>query len=304
MPVNLLIRLGPCVLLALSLLGCPTGDDDDSAVGDDDDDTAVEYEEGCILVNGVEPGYAHLADALLHAQDGDSLTICPGEYTGSVTIDKSVSIIGVSSTETVIVGDVNEMAVTITAADVTLAHVSVSSTRNGIVAEGATGLLLDDVIVNESGQFGISLSDCEATINGSQLSLHPFGAIDAHNSVLTVTSSEITDIEGYGIRLIESTADISNTVISNVTVPEESDDYDGTCIYAEEASGPITLDSVMMDHCLRVAVYWFYSDVESSGCSISESNYGYIGIGQGDDGSVLPSNTLTSSRIPRSAATP
>ena len=39
---------------------------------------------------------------------------------------------------------------------------------------------------------------------------------------------------------------ISNTVISNITVPEESDDYDGTCIYADDSVDVVALDTDLL----------------------------------------------------------
>ena len=291
-----LIRWALCALLGLALIGCPTGDDDDSAPGDDDtsaddDDTTV-FVEGCITVNGELPGYASLQDAVFMAQEGDVISLCAERFVGSVTVDRPVSIVGAADGESIVEGDTNEMTITVTAPDVTLARFTVASTRNAVVAEGVSGLVLDHMTIADSGQFGVSLANSAATIHGSVLSGHPFAAIDAQNSVLTVTSSELLDNEDYGLRLVNSTADVSDTRISGAAGSEDGDDYSGSCVFSEDSSAPIVMDNVQIDSCARVAVYWFYSDFQVSGSSLSNANYGFVGVGGGGEGTVLTDNHL------------
>jgi len=269
-PLMLLLTLG------LALLGCPGDDDDDSAV-------VVEYEEGCILVNGVEPGYANLADALWVAVEGDNVTLCEGEFEGSVTVEKALTLLGAGASQSVIVGDVNEMGISVTASDVTLAHLSVRSTRNGVAIYDATGVVLDDVIVEESGQFGVTLDNSQATLQNVLLAQNPGGAVQAQGSQLTLTGSQLLDNTGYGIKLLESSAEVSTTAISGVTVPEDTDDYDGTCIYADESSGLLSLDTVQMSFCQRVGLYTFFTDLSVANCSIEESSNGVVAVNGGEE---------------------
>ena len=289
-----LLRLALCALLGIGLLGCPEGgdddDDDSSAQGDDDDDDTTVFVEGCITVNGEVPGYAHLQDAVFMAQDGDVITLCADTFVGSVVIDRPLTIMGAADGESIVEGDTNEMAITVQAADVTLARFAVASTRNGVVGENATNLVLDHMTISDSGQFGVSLSNSTATVHGSLLSGHPFAAIDAQTSVVTLTSSELLDNEDYGLRLVNSTANVSDTRISGVSGSADGDDYSGSCVFSEDSSSPVVMDNVQVDHCARVAVYWFYSDLEVSGSAISDSNYGFVGVGGGGNGTVLTDN--------------
>jgi hypothetical protein len=294
-----LFRCALCALLGFALIGCPEGDDDDNTPftdddddsSGDDDDTTV-FVEGCITINGELPGFANLQDAVFMAQEGDVISLCADTFVGSVTVDRSVSIVGAADGESIVEGDTNEMAITVTAADVSLTRFTVLSTRNAVVAEGASGLVLDHMTITDSGQFGVSLSNSAATIHGSVLSGHPFAAIDAQNSTLTMTSSELLDNEDYGLRLVSSTADVSDSRISGAAGSEDGDDYSGTCVFSEDSTAPIVMDNVQIDSCARVAVYWFYSDFEASGCSISNANYGFVGVGGGGDGTVLTDNHL------------
>ena len=267
--------------LGLAPLGCPTDDDDDSAVGDDDDVT--EYAEGCILVNGVEPGYANLADALWVSVEGDNITLCEGEFEGSVTIEKPVTLLGAGRSQTVIIGDVNEMGISVTSSDVTIAHLSVQSTRNGVAVYDATNVVLDDLIIEEAGQFAIALDGSQVTLQNLLLAQNPAGAIQAEGSQLTLSGSQLLDNTGYGLKLADSSADISTTAISGVLVPTESDDYDGTCVYAEDSTGVISMDTVQMSFCQRVGAYTFDSDLAITNSSIEESSNGVVGIIGGEE---------------------
>ncbi|MDP7114218.1 MAG: hypothetical protein QGH45_19760, partial [Myxococcota bacterium] len=147
------------VVGALLLVGCPTGAGDDDSAGDDDD---VSYEHGCITVNGDEPGFAHLQDAVTVASSGDEIEVCAGEFEGSVVVEKPVTIRGAGPDESVLVGDTNEMAVTIRGtSDVTLSGFAVESSRNAVVVLDASSVVLRDLVVESSGQVGISVEDSD-----------------------------------------------------------------------------------------------------------------------------------------------
>ena len=286
--------LAPLATLAcfgLALLGCPTEQDDDDSAGDDDDTTNVET--GCILLNGVEPGYARLADALVYAQDGDAITICAGEFVGSVVVERAVSITGAGVGQTTLVGDTNAMAVTVTAAGVTLDGLSIQSSRNGVVAANVTGLTLQNLDISGTGQYAIAVEGGAVTVDNVIMAGNPFAAINAQFASVTVTNSQITNGEGYGIRLVDSVASISDTLIEGVAVPESSDEYDGTCIYAEESTGALVLDNVDLSGCARVAIYTFDTDIQMTHSSVVESNYAIVAIAGSEDGSVITDNTFT-----------
>ena len=284
--------LATMVFLGLALLGCPADQDDDDSDDDDDDDVS-DVEQGCILINEVEPGYAHLADALIYAQDGDAITICAGEFSGSVVVERSVSITGAGAGQTTIVGDTNEMAITVTASDVTLDGLTILSSRNGVVSQNATGLTLQNLDISGSGQYAVSVEGGTTSLDGVTMYENPFAAINAQYASVTVTNSEIANGEGYGIRLVESYAAISDTTIAGVSVPDATDEYDGTCIYAEESTGALTLDNVDISGCARVAVYTFDTDIQMTNSVVSESNYAIVAIVGGENGSVITDNSFT-----------
>lgn len=279
-------------LLALAI-GCPTGGDDDDTTPDGDDDDSVET--GCITVNGDTPGYAHLQDAIDAAQDGDAISVCAGTFEGSATVDKTLSIVGEDAATTILVGDINEVAVAIDgAAGVRLSGLTIRSTRNGIDATSADGLVLEDLVLDESGQYGVSIAGGDVELRDSQLRNHPFGAVVATGTTLTVTGCTIEDIEGYGVRLDSSDGEVSHTTIAGVAVPDATDDLDGTCIFAEDTgTGGLVVDTVELSGCTRVGIYGIGADLMVDDASLTGCSNGVVGIGGGaGGGSWVRNSTL------------
>ncbi len=274
-------------LLIGALLGCPTGAGDDDSAGDDDD---VSYEPGCITVNGVEPGFARLQDAIATAAAGDEIQVCDGEFEGSVVVEIPLTIRGEGPEDTVLVGDVNEMAVTIRdTADVTLSGFTIETSRDGVAVEASTGVVLEDLVVASSGQVGISADDSELRVADCELRDHPYAAVDVRDSTLVVTGSRFADLTGYGVRVRSSDARIEDSEFEGVVPQPESDDTDGSCVFADDSQ--LAIDAVEIAACTRVGVYAFDSDLALSSTTIRDCGNGVAGIG-GSDGSSVVDSTI------------
>jgi len=275
-------------MLGLVLSACPTGAGDDDSAGDDDD---VYYEPGCITINGDEPGFAHLQDAITVASAGDEIEICDGEFEGSVVIEKSLTLRGEDADDTVLVGDTNEMAVTIReASDVTLSGITVESSRDAVVVQLSTGVVLEDLIVESSGQVGISVEGSEVAIADSAFADHPYAAVDASGSTVEVSGCSFTDLTGYGVRLKASDAVIVDSEFESVVPQIETDDYDGTCILADDST--VTVDQVELSACTRVGVYGIDSDLTVTSSTLFDCANGVAGIGGASEGSTVVDCTL------------
>ncbi len=271
------------VLLLLPLVGCPTGAGDDDSAGDDD---VVSYEPGCITVNGGEPGFAHLQDAVNVASEGDEIEVCAGEFEGSVVVEKSLTIRGEDPDDTVLVGDVNEMAITVRdTSDVTLSGFTVESSRDAVVVQLSTGVLLEDLVVESSGQVGISVEGSEVAIADSTFADHPYAAVDASGATIEVSGCHFSDLTGYGVRLRGSDALIQDSTFESVVPQPSSDDYDGTCIFADDST--LTVDQVEISSCTRVGVYGVDSDLSVSDSTVRDCANGVAGIGGSGGSSVL-----------------
>ncbi len=266
------------LLAALMMLpGCPTeAGDDDSAGGDDDDDT-VSYEEGCITVNGEQPGFAHLQDAIHTASAGDTIELCGGSFDGAIVVDRSVVIQGQGPGETTLTGAINEMTVTIEAtSDVTLAGLTIDSTRNAVVVESSTGVVLQDLVLESCGQTAISADHSQLQIAAIEFSGHPYAAVDAQTSTVEITDCSFTDLTGYGVRLRASDATIQACSFDTVVPQEASDDHDGTCVFADDSS--VTIDGSSIAACTRVGVYGVDADLDVANTSFADCANGVAGI--------------------------
>lgn len=277
---------------AVSLaLGCATtDDDDDTTAGDDDDTTAT----GCITVNGEVPGFATLQAAVDHAQDGDAISVCPGAFPGSTVVDKSLSIVGEDPATTILIGDINEVTLSIMGADdVTVSGLTIQSTRNGIESVNAAGLVLDHLVLDDSGQYGVSIEGGDVQLRDSQLSNHPFAAVTAANTTLDISGCTFADIEGYGVRMMESAGSVTGSSFTDVLVPDATDDYDGSCILSEEGTDTLVVDDVEFSGCTRAGVYGIDTDLRVSNSTIIDCANGVVGVGGGPQGvSTVDGNVL------------
>ena len=267
-----------------------TTDDDDSSLDDDDDSG---HETGCITINGEVPGYADLQVAIDLAVAGDVISVCAGTHEGSIVVSKPLSVVGEGSASTILSGQINEMTLTIQETDsVQVSGVAVQSTRNSVVVANSTGVLLEDLLLDGSGQYGLDVSSSQVELTALTVANHPFGGISASNSTLAVANSSFSDIEGYGIRLVDSNAVITESTFSNISIPSSTDDNDGTCIYAENSTGEIVVETSELSGCARVGILAYDTDLNVSGSTISSSSNGIVGIGAGDLGSSVVNGNL------------
>ncbi len=266
------------LLLALVLVGCPTESQDDDA-GDDDtgDDDTVTYESGCITVNDEQPGFAHLQDAIDTAGEGDSIELCEGTFEGSVRIGKSLSIQGQGVGDSTLTGAVNEMTVTIEdASGVSLSGLTIDSTRNAVVVQASTGVLLQDLGLESSGQTAISADHSQLQVAQVDFRDHPYAAIDAQASTVEITDCTFTDLTGYGVLLRSSDATILSSEFDSVVPQPTSDDFDGTCIFADDST--VTVTDAVISACTRVGIYGIDSDLEVANTTVENCANGIAGI--------------------------
>jgi len=283
--------IGLTLAALLALGGCDPDPDDDDTAADDDDDSG--HETGCITINGEVPGYADLQVAIDRAVAGDVISVCAGTHEGSIVISKPLSVLGEGSASTTLSGQINEMTLTIQDTDsVTVSGFGVQSTRNAIVVTGSTGVVLEDLLLDESGQYGMDVTASQVQLSGATFANHPFGGISASNSTLAVAGCSFSNIEGYGMRVIDSGATVTESTFSNITIPESTDDSDGTCIYAENALGEIVVEATEFSGCDRVAVLGMDSDLNVTDSTLTTSSNGIVGIGAGELGSSVANNNI------------
>ena len=114
---------------------------------------------GLAMINSTE--YSTIPLAITAATTGDIIKVGQGTDVGGVTVDESVSIVGLSPRETILTHNV-DTTVTVTAATVTLEDLTIENTdATGtvpVVVVSADGLTIDNAIINKtSGANGTSI---------------------------------------------------------------------------------------------------------------------------------------------------
>jgi parallel beta-helix repeat protein len=102
--------------------------------------------------------------AINNASSGDTIIVPSGTYRESLSINKSLSIVGENSTTTIIDGDGADYAISINSDDVTLESLTVTETTsglsgNGILVSRSTGVVISDTqITNTNTGLTLDLS--------------------------------------------------------------------------------------------------------------------------------------------------
>lgn len=277
------------ILSASLLLGCPGPDGTSDDTGGGTIDTEPHYDEGCITVDG-GGGYAHLQDAITVAAEGSVIALCAGTWDESVTVDKAVTIEGVSGT--LLVGQGTDPALRISAG-ATISDLAIQSTYSGIVVDGANGATIRsvqfdapaywglqatnaigttvvDVLVSAPGGGGVQISGGSATLENLTVDFPSGFGVQVINGAdvflsgsvvngVILTSEDVTD--GFGIEVVDASL---TTDANTVDAPG------GMGIYAENAVLDLNGDTLI--GAAFLGVYAVDTTVQMSGVSILESD--------------------------------
>ncbi len=295
-------------LLALvATTGCNGPGKGDSAAnnGDSGSDTQVNYDPGCITVDGAG-GYAHIGDAITVASEGSAIALCAGTWAEVVTVDKGVTITGAGVDQTILQGDGQSPPITITGANATISGVTVQSTVTGMSvsgsgntidgvkfdatgdwsfqAAGATGLTVSNTEFNQPTNGALDVEGGDATITANTFDLPDSIAIQiGGGATATVTDNVINGVimdkrnykDGYGISVDSSTATISGNTITAAggaavrlkagTLDISNETWDQGAYGFLSESGSATIDS-------SVLTGQTVSGIQASGDSYSVTN--------------------------------
>ncbi|MGB2869678.1 MAG: right-handed parallel beta-helix repeat-containing protein, partial [Bacteroidota bacterium] len=133
--------------------------------------------------------------AINAAPGGTTINIAAGSYPENVTVNKTLTLVGAGVTTVVNPG--SGTAFTVTAGDVTIQALKVSSGTMGVSASGVSGLTLSGVTVDFVTDEGINITSCSnVTVTGC------------------TSSNNGTGTNGSGINLVGVTG---TSVVSNMT---------------------------------------------------------------------------------------
>lgn len=201
----------------------------------------------------VMPGTGSLAAAIAGAQPGDVLTLTDGAYTGPVTIDRSLTIVG--NRAAIVDGLGQGSVVTITAPDVTLKGFTVAGSGRvnqdldaGVkIVQGADRARVENLLVTDN-MHGID-------VHGGR------NAVIAANEIVGTRSARMNE-RGNGIYVWNS----PGTLLEGNTIR-----YGRDGIFSNASADSVYRGNIMRD--LRFAVHFMYTrNTEVSG-NVSVGNH-------------------------------
>ena len=202
-----------------------------------------------VCADGTAP-YADIQEAVDAADDGATLTVCPGTYTDGVTIvDRSVALVAPGGpTVTILAPYERETVVTVRGAGASVGLTGFSLT-GGYSGESGGGLVVneaevrvEDCVFSENeGLYGgaIALQDARATLDGVTLrdnvATRSGGGLYAYGGSVELLHSEIDSNsavdDGGAIYLQDADAEIHNNLLLHNVIP-----YNGAAVYAVSGS--------------------------------------------------------------------
>ena len=201
----------------------------------------------------VSPGTDNLRTAIAQAAPGDILQLAPGIHHGPVTINKSLSLIGLKGS--VVEGSGQGSTITVAASDVTIRGLKITGSGDSLATMDSA------IFVNKAGNRAVVEGN---RIEGNLFGVYFWGPHDAvmrGNRVIGMTSGHLNG-RGNGISLW-------NTPGSVVEDNDFSFGRDG--IFTTTSRDNIFRNNRF--HHLRIAVHYMYTNNSEVSGNVSEGNH-------------------------------
>jgi|GEM_PF-1878766 len=294
-------RLLPALIgswVILSLGGCPSTDDDDSAA-----------EDGAVVVAGVG-SFDSIQEAIDAAPDCASISISPGIYEERLQIRRCVTIVGAGLDQVRVTGggagtiiDVDEVAgpVLISGMQV-FGPASEPGTIRGVRIVDSADVTLNSMEVTfqpdgvtdiDNGNVGIDISRSTVLVSDTRVVRVGFGSEVGGACVQAQTGSDLT-IEGstlegggsFGVHAVGGSLYMKDTSVltTNRSTGAQQFEQDGSGIFAESFSEEVVLDNVTVSSGSFVGAWMDVPALTVNGGTFSSFAYGvYM---PGDPGSA------------------
>lgn len=178
----------------------------------------------------VKTRYSTLASAIAAASAGDTILIYPGTYSGSITVDKAITIAGVDSRTTTITSSTNSVpTIDITADGVRLLNLTIAHTGGGTTA----GVVATD-------NSNIEIENCVLTkVSGTPGVSYGFWMYGAGSAKLINCSISVTS--GTTKRGVMVTIGSGSIILNGGQVDGNTVD-----LYSDESGATLTLENVVL----------------------------------------------------------
>ncbi len=272
--MRLSLRYAPLVLA----LGCPEGGKDEDSGGSDIGSDTGDIDHGppgCINLNGEEGDFATITEAMKYAADGDTVNVCAGEYSETVTILKAVAVVGEGSLLNSIDAPVNQPAFDIVANDASVSGFTITSTRSGVVVEDSTNVALTDLVFDAPANYGVEASEAtNLTISGCTFTYAAYGGVFLSGGSATVDSSVFNEPTSYGIWATDGNVLMATNNVFTGVVATANDGSDGHAIFAQKSTV-----STMQNQVSATELFGFWVEDGSltmDGDVINDAAYGVL----------------------------
>ena len=299
----------PFALLAALVLtagDCQPADDDDSTVPP----------VGRVSIAGGQ-SFDSIQEAIDAASPGASIIVSAGLYEESLSINKPLNISGEGLDRVTVTGDGDGTIVQVDQVQGSLQITGMAfeapfdelGTVRGFRITDSTEVLLHDTFIGfeptEDGQClhglaGVEVSRSIVTLSSTTIFCIGFnsdaggtGVLTQTDASLTMVDSEITGVGSFAIKAIDSTLNLSDTLIQGINRPSgaESFERDGTAIHVESGTDEIVLDGVEIINGALAGVFVEGGPAMSVSAS-SFSQFGYGIIFWGGDRAAAASRTF------------
>jgi parallel beta-helix repeat protein len=158
--------------------------------------------------------FTTIQDAINNSNDGDTIYVWTGTYYENVVVNKTVSLIGNGSTETIINGSGVGDVVTIERDWVNITGFTITNGNWGIITSSTNNNKISDCNITSNGQDGISLGSSSGnTISGSDISDNLWGISFNNCNSNTISGNNITLNKQKGIDVMGGN---TNTIYDNI----------------------------------------------------------------------------------------
>ena len=231
---------------------------------------------GALMVHPTAGPYTTISDAIAAASSGDTIAISAGSYAERIVISgKSLTLWGACPAQVIISGDGNSISTVLVqgqAHNTTLRALTVTGNNMGIAVSGASDVVIDQVIVQDTGGRGINLEDT-------------FGPASAF-----IRDSLIENASGLGVFGLGAIFTVERSVVRHTRLGSAS----GRGVAAQGGSEMWMTDSVIHDNVEHnIYVSGSGADIATTVVHGTAQQVGLIGGGisiQTSNGDFVPSH--------------
>ncbi|MHC2994208.1 MAG: right-handed parallel beta-helix repeat-containing protein [Candidatus Atribacteria bacterium] len=200
-------------------------------------------------ISGTEDGtrtypFNTVSEGLKAAVEGKSVVVSGGTYNEQLVINKGITLQGAGKENTFITGTgFNGNLITCEADNITISGFTIdggNSTSVGIYLDGYSSININNSLIKNSSDYGISYGNSAPTIEDNNIEINAYSGIEVGSGGSGIIRNNSITSNQYGIRTCgDSSPEITHNNISNNS---------HTGIYCRESSTPVISNNTISDN--------------------------------------------------------